>query len=331
MTWSKAYSLLCAALVVTGLSAPALATDLGAFGGTGGTPFRDECAPGEYLVGLDGRTGAWLDAIGAVCARWNASSKSFVAPRVVRYHGALGGGPQRETCAFDLAIGTAMIDLKRSDDHLVANVTFECYSALPPYNSVSAYTFGNGGGFVPIGGRPSVMTLQKCPAGELAVGILGRSGDSVDAFGLICGPAPVDAPPPPAPPQASAPKIKFPLPVEATELKKVPSVLLPKGQQPAPDPTPAPAPTPTPAPAPPPAKDGAFDHPLTVGHERLNACLFLPNDDCGEPSASEYCQSNGYADVADFQVEKGNIRSETIYGELCRKNCRVFISVSCSR
>jgi hypothetical protein len=34
----------------------------------GGTPFEDDCNPDEVLVGYDGRSGDFLDAVQAVCA-----------------------------------------------------------------------------------------------------------------------------------------------------------------------------------------------------------------------------------------------------------------------
>ena len=37
-----------------------LATDLKIYGGLGGNEFRAECPKGSYLVGLQGRTGAWV-------------------------------------------------------------------------------------------------------------------------------------------------------------------------------------------------------------------------------------------------------------------------------
>ena len=37
-------------------------------GFNGGTAFEDDCATNEVLIGYDGRSGAWLDAIQAICA-----------------------------------------------------------------------------------------------------------------------------------------------------------------------------------------------------------------------------------------------------------------------
>lgn len=54
-----------------------LATDLPVYGGLGGNEFREECPKESYLVGLAGRTGAWVDRIAPVCAPWLRGSQNL--------------------------------------------------------------------------------------------------------------------------------------------------------------------------------------------------------------------------------------------------------------
>jgi hypothetical protein len=60
---------------------------------------------------------------------------------------------------------------------------------VPTWNATKDVVFGNG--------RCPDFKLgqQKCPGGEIAIGMHGHSGALVDAMGLICGPAPTFAPP----------------------------------------------------------------------------------------------------------------------------------------
>ena len=85
-------------------------------GGDGGTPFEDEC-PGEHdvVIGVHGRSGAGIDALGVICADvrdWTlGTASSFdLAP-----HGGTGGSAFRASCPR----GYALTDLRgRAGDRL---------------------------------------------------------------------------------------------------------------------------------------------------------------------------------------------------------------------
>ena len=76
------------ALIIPNLT---LAADLPLYGGPGGNYFRAECPKGSYLVGLDGRAGAWVDRIAPVCAPWLRGTRPLVPHRWVNL-----SGPARE-------------------------------------------------------------------------------------------------------------------------------------------------------------------------------------------------------------------------------------------
>jgi hypothetical protein len=85
--------------------------------------------------------------------------------------------------------------------------------------------------------------------------------------------------------------------------------------------------------APPKSAGGSrFDWPMTAGGERLHACMYLPQSQCGWAPADAFCQNEGFRTVADFDVKRGKIRSETWLGDLCTKGkCRVFTQITCTK
>jgi hypothetical protein len=65
-----AVTLVCACVEMA--AAPATARDHGIYGARSDTTVRDECPAGQYLVGLVGSAGIWLDQITVVCASLNS-------------------------------------------------------------------------------------------------------------------------------------------------------------------------------------------------------------------------------------------------------------------
>lgn len=204
MTVHRPLSLLGVALSLA-LASPdiILAGDLPIYGGLGGQQFRAECPKGSYLVGLAGRTGAWVDRIAPVCAPWLRGSQAFGPPSVGRSFGMSTGGNEYQKRCTDvgrnLAIQSWWIRLLRSDDHYVQSIDMYCDSLptpFPPTNwgphlefgtlslPIDADQIGTSGPF------PPQPPFQACPAGEAATGFRVRAGKFVDAIGLICGPIP---------------------------------------------------------------------------------------------------------------------------------------------
>lgn len=213
-------SALLALLLVVGFafvcSDLALATDLPVYGGPGGNEFRAECPKGSYLVGLTGRTGAWVNRIAPICAPWLRGSQTLGAPSIGQSFGMSGGGQEHQaicTRSGDnrLAIQSWWIHLLRSDNHYVQFIQVYCDSLptpLPPTNWGPRLDFGTKPNdseemitYGPFGSQPP---FQACPAGEAAVGIHVRAGRFVDAIGLVCGPIPA---------RVGAPTTKLPSPL----------------------------------------------------------------------------------------------------------------------
>lgn len=200
-------ALFAVATIVTGSSPSALATVFPANGGQGDRSELYTCPQYHVLVGFHGRTGAWIDQIGLLCAEF--SSPSWTRGSLVRQgvKGGAGGTPQEQYCAGDSAIReirvTNLFDPRKMSHRLARSVKFSC--STPRDGSVVA-----GSEFV----SPSInygMDLssiqggaQSCPGSEYATGLNIRYGKHVNAIGLICGsienrhaaPAAVSATPP---------------------------------------------------------------------------------------------------------------------------------------
>lgn len=175
---------------------PANATISEVMGGPGGGPFMLKCDSRSALVGFEARAGAWVDAIGIVCATVVDPKTGRTAPQ--RMAQGMTGGPdgvrQESYCPAGSSI--VGIGLAHTRGH-----------GLPRQyvNTVDLYCQGNPGGkrcissgqgcgsIAPIIRGPIISIVKEyafdqigCPAGEVAKGIHGRSGKFVDAIGLIC-------------------------------------------------------------------------------------------------------------------------------------------------
>ena len=180
-------------------SGSALATDLPVFGGPGGSEFRAQCPNGSYLVGFNGKTGAWVERISPVCAPWLRGSQTLGAPSVGQEVTTIC----RDSRSNTFAIHYMNIAVLKSANRLVQSIWAGCQSlTTSPLGSVRL-EFGSRPPAPPgqdVGDQPECITCpdktppiysnQVCPAGEAGVGIRVRAGQFVDAVGLICGPIP---------------------------------------------------------------------------------------------------------------------------------------------
>jgi hypothetical protein len=165
------------------------------YGDRGDASFSDTCPAGQYLVGLRGRSGAWIDQIAISCRSLtgNVGSEHYGPAR-----GGNGGGPSEGYCPAGQVINYMAFGLT-AGDRQVNHFFFECISV----------TNGSKGHSMRIG--PAVSTnkvpqRQPCPAGEAATGIAGRYGKHVNAVGLICGKLLI--PPPMSRPLERPPRLK---------------------------------------------------------------------------------------------------------------------------
>jgi uncharacterized protein YkwD len=165
------------------------ATEFAPSGSPGGNAFREECPPGQYVVGARYRSGAWLDQISITCAPVDATGMTGQ-----HWHGSTfggnGGNPDEKSCNPGHIVGSAAI-LLHSGNQFVHMMDFGCRST----------TSTSGHGLLNIGAPSSLFGVidQWCPTGEAVIGIQGRAGAFVDAIGIICGAFAQVAPPRPEP------------------------------------------------------------------------------------------------------------------------------------
>jgi hypothetical protein len=137
---------------------------------------RDECPAGQYLVGLVGNAGLWLDQITVVCASLNPDMK-WSSARTLPSRGGSGGHFTPAYCK-DYEIVTA-ITIERTKNYQIAYVNLTC-SAVTALTKTTQVIFGGTGNY-------AGSTNQNCVAGEAATGLTISYGSYVTGVGLICG------------------------------------------------------------------------------------------------------------------------------------------------
>lgn len=177
--------------------APAHATVTEIFGGPGGGPFTLTCANNAVLVGFEARAGAWVDALGVICAPVNPANGRPTAQRAVGgWAGGRGGAHQESYCADGQAV--IGVGLAHTRGHSLPRQYVNTVGILCQDRPKVERCIASGEGCGPMSfaetgfGTPwyaqhrYAYDVLRCPQGEVAVGITGRSGDFVDAMGLVC-------------------------------------------------------------------------------------------------------------------------------------------------
>lgn len=191
------------AAAAASLSAPAAAqeTVLTATGGQGDRAYNDNCAPGEYMVGMKGGHGAWVDRVGIICMPM--TSRGVLSGPVKFDHpefGGPGGGIFNKRCrpnyfiggfSGNLTEGPRRVQVLRLTCVSKDEATWPRYVLVAGSEAMPGPTFG-----------------ADCPPGQIGSGLHGRSGKDVNSVGLICRTVVVPAAAPAAPPPAPAKPIK---------------------------------------------------------------------------------------------------------------------------
>jgi hypothetical protein len=150
--------------------------------GNGGNPyFRYICGGGRVLIGLQGSAGVLIDSVQAVCGKMEGGRLVGTAQPEGPVFGGMGGSI-RQTAGCAHSITKAQIARNKFDPYVGA-IAFPCPGARPGQSTEIRGSGELGGDFRSV----------SCPSGTVAVGIAGRDGRFLDAFGLLCGPQPVPA------------------------------------------------------------------------------------------------------------------------------------------
>lgn len=321
--FTRRLSLIVAAWIAAGGPGPAAATDLPAYGGGGGGSFYAYCARSQgYLVGISGRTGDWVDAIQAVCARYDPATQSAGAPAPVGdAHGGGGGGTRSVMCPPQTAVkGWEIGALDNDGQVLVQYVHPYCQ---PIASQPGTRASSNGGFFGGNGATDGSRTMAySCPEGELAVGLYGASGAYVDRVGLICQPAPlvlgrpVTVPAPPGERTTSRPAQVTESAASAHSHASTTNTLPPSV---------------TPARA----RGVTYDSPMIVAANGQTVMLDFCREwgsACGKPAADAFCRQKGHPDASRFQIsddigQTAIITSRAICSE---PSCDGFTKIECN-
>jgi len=176
-----------AALLFALLATPAMASL------TGMTP--ELCAADEYLIGVSGRSGDWIDAIRPVCASWNPATRTAGVPRNGPSHGGRGGGEGVAVCPRGSAVsGWEIRHVTRGDSVFLQYVAPQCRTILPPREivQIGRLQFGRGNPPMPSSGP----TFHGCGRRELAIGFSVAVGENyVSELDLKCRFVPNASPP----------------------------------------------------------------------------------------------------------------------------------------
>lgn len=157
---------------------------------TKGVPFEVECERGSYLVGFEGRAGAWVNHLLIVCARWDAVRGKLEQPAVLEERKvgySQGGVPARPAlCPSGTGIAGDYDEHYARDgsSYILHTLEFHCVNATdgtrPRWRM-----FGSTWSLDAEYNRP--LPHAGCPQGYLATGIYGRAGEFIDRlFGFVC-------------------------------------------------------------------------------------------------------------------------------------------------
>ena len=187
------------AIAVAALPTAARAQAGAIYGGAGGEYFEFACGPGQVLVGLRGSAGVLIDSAQAVCAQVGGND-TFGASAQGPVFGNDRPFDQGIECPPGYAVTQASLARNESNPHL-GSIRLTCTQLANRADGGATSIRMRGGGNLEgyqsafgligssEGGEPGI---SNCP-GQYAVGIRGRDGGYLTAFGLICGPKPTPA------------------------------------------------------------------------------------------------------------------------------------------
>ncbi len=178
-------------VVTNGASTPAQ-------GGTGGGAFVDTCPLGQVVIGVEGLvSGGFYDRIiyqfATRCGEISVANGVVTTTPAVRLPatGGRGGGPGGAPVVTMCPANQAMVGFSGSTaGAFVSQVTLSC-APLTVTGTTStgfAVAVGAANNASTLGTRFSTaMPASVCPAGMMARGTYGKSGDVLDNLGMNCG------------------------------------------------------------------------------------------------------------------------------------------------
>jgi hypothetical protein len=306
---ARRYRVAVAAVLAGVLSAPAVADapmplgGTGVAGGPGGGGFVLMCPPDAFLIGLDVRTGAWIDAVGPACGVVDRARMqvTHAVPGLPQAGGA-GGDAQRDMRCEEANSVIFQLDVflaRTGGGTFVGNLQAGCHPLHK--NGYSTTQFARWGE-TPHEGSARLV----CPDGQLARGVYGTAGIYIDSIGLVCAPAPLRV--------VAKPKVESDLIIRDSDMFKEqidPGAII-KAQ--------------------PQALVNPVFHNPTVNGVAVDFCLNWA-ENCGKPAADAFCQSQGFAQSSKHTVQE-NAPPTFVIGDgvVCSESyCARLSSITCRR
>lgn len=193
--------LIAAAIVGTALlaSGGARARDLPVQGGPGGAPFRIACGVNDFFNSMTVNRGAWVDAITANCGGYSKATHELLPARnTLPLQGGAGGIPGSDVCPQHTYVSGLRYGFTRDGNRpkYLDFVEFAC-TPIPAAGPAAGLTVtrcldsGREGCWTrhpnpgPYNGFGLVFQ-SRCASNEAVSGLVGRSGQYVDALGAVC-------------------------------------------------------------------------------------------------------------------------------------------------
>lgn len=153
-------------------------------GGTGGAPFPMlSCPPGEFLLGISGDSGWYIDSITIFCAAY-AADGSFILTSVDENE----DDNMEPDASVSTGGGTDVYSQICDSNQVVNRIDGRADWYVDSISAMCSFTDGSGSGFLgPDGGDGGSPYQLPCPPGQAVTGITGRSGWWIDQIGIQCG------------------------------------------------------------------------------------------------------------------------------------------------
>ncbi len=157
---------------------------------TGGVPFLDVCPGDEVVVGLEGNLtydvpSLVLGAIQATCASIAVDPSSGQVTTGPGAELAIQGTGPPNTWTQRCPPDQVVVGFMGRSGAAVDQAAFECASLAVELDA-GAFAMGSLVVLTAAGGDGGVPFQSQCPVGQLARGLVGRSGAWVDELGLAC-------------------------------------------------------------------------------------------------------------------------------------------------
>jgi hypothetical protein len=157
------------------------------WGGSGGTSsYNLDCGASGVMVGIYGKTGAWIDQIGITCQTINSDGSlggSYTRGPV--------GGPGGNGAASRCESGMVVAQMIAATGSFVDRVIVRCHpwdAAARRYTDGSGVNPGNCGTVGTVGylGGIKLNSYVKCPIERVAKAIRGKHGSYIDSLQFVC-------------------------------------------------------------------------------------------------------------------------------------------------